>query len=110
MPRGLAPSGIPTRSIQWLVLAIGMAALPLPGGDALANTTAVPAMLATKAEAEEAARKHVNRSGAHPMGKPWMPCANTARSAVQPTTTTEARASATALKTPSWWPQASPLA
>ncbi len=75
MPQGLLASGIPTRSIQWLLGAIGMAALPLLGGSALGNTTAVPALYATKAEAENAARKHFNCTGAHPMGHQWMPCA-----------------------------------
>jgi hypothetical protein len=28
-----------------------------------------------KAEAEDAARKHFNCTGAHLMGKQWMPCA-----------------------------------
>lgn len=75
MPQGLLASGIPTRSIQWLLGAIGMAALPLLGGSVLGNTTAVPALYATKAEAENAARKHFNCTGAHPMGHQWMPCA-----------------------------------
>ncbi|MBM5816515.1 MAG: hypothetical protein FJ083_07990, partial [Cyanobacteria bacterium K_Offshore_surface_m2_239] len=51
-----------------------MIALPLLGGAALANTPAVPAVYATRAEAEDAARKHFNCTGAHPMGKQWMPC------------------------------------
>jgi hypothetical protein len=75
MPQRFASSGIPTRTVQRLLGAIGMAALPLLGGYALANTTAVPAVYATRAEAEEAARKHFNCTGAHPMGKQWMPCA-----------------------------------
>jgi hypothetical protein len=32
-------------------------------------------MYATKAEAEEAAKKHFNCTGAHAMGNQWMPCA-----------------------------------
>jgi len=35
----------------------------------------VPALYPTKAEAEKAARLHFNCSGAHRMGKQWMPCA-----------------------------------
>jgi hypothetical protein len=31
-------------------------------------------MYATKAEAEEAAKKHFNCAGAHAMGNQWMPC------------------------------------
>ncbi|MBM5793391.1 MAG: hypothetical protein FJ049_05805 [Cyanobacteria bacterium M_surface_7_m2_037] len=31
-------------------------------------------MYATKEEAEAAAEKHFNCTGAHPMGKQWMPC------------------------------------
>ena len=42
---------------------------------AQANTGGVPAMYATKAEAETAAKKHFNCTGAHPMGNQWMPCA-----------------------------------
>jgi hypothetical protein len=42
-------------------------------GAALAET-GVPALYATKADAEAAAKKHFNCTGAHQMGKPWMPC------------------------------------
>ncbi len=46
---------------------------------ALANPSsgsgAVPALYATKAEAEKAARLHFNCTGAHRMGQQWMPCA-----------------------------------
>jgi hypothetical protein len=41
---------------------------------AQANTGGVPAMYATKAEAEAAAKKHFNCTGAHQMGNQWMPC------------------------------------
>jgi len=41
---------------------------------AQANTGGVPAMYATKVEAEAAAKKHFNCTGAHPMGNQWMPC------------------------------------
>jgi hypothetical protein len=44
-------------------------------GVAQANTGGVPAMYATKAEAEAAAKKHFNCTGAHQMGNQWMPCA-----------------------------------
>jgi hypothetical protein len=44
-------------------------------GAAQANTGGVPAMYATKAQAEAAAKKHFNCTGAHPMGDQWMPCA-----------------------------------
>jgi len=43
-------------------------------GAAQANTGGVPALYATKAEAEAAAKKHFNCTGAHQMGKQWMPC------------------------------------
>ncbi len=36
---------------------------------------AVPALYATQAEAEKAARLHFNCTGAHRMGNQWMPCA-----------------------------------
>lgn len=68
-------SGFRSGRIQWLLSAIGIAALQLVGTGALANTGGVPAVYATKAEAEEAAKKHFHCTGAHPMGKQWMPCA-----------------------------------
>jgi hypothetical protein len=39
------------------------------------GSEAVPALYATKAEAEKAARLHFNCTGAHRMGQQWMPCA-----------------------------------
>jgi len=74
MPQGHEARGIPAKPIQGLLVAVGLAVLPLLGGGALANTTAVPAVYATKAEAETAAREHFNCTGAHPMGNQWMPC------------------------------------
>lgn len=74
MPQGHEVRGIPAKPIQGLLGAVGLAVLPLLGGGALANTTAVPAVYATKAEAETAAREHFNCTGAHPMGNQWMPC------------------------------------
>lgn len=53
-----------------------LAALVLLAPVALANPAAVPALYATKAEAEAAAKQHFNCTGAHPMGKQWMPCAS----------------------------------
>ena len=53
-----------------------VAALVLLGPVALANPSAVPALYATKAEAEAAAKQHFNCTGAHPMGQQWMPCAS----------------------------------
>jgi len=75
MPQGHAARGVLAKPIQGLLGAMGLAVLPLLGGGALANTTAVPAVYATKAEAETAARKHFNCTGAHAMGHQWMPCA-----------------------------------
>jgi hypothetical protein len=43
-------------------------------GSAQANPGGVPALFATKAEAEAAAKKHFNCTGAHQMGHQWMPC------------------------------------
>ncbi|MEB3271727.1 MAG: hypothetical protein VKJ44_08795 [Synechococcus sp.] len=74
-PTALAPCGIATRCLPWLPGVLCAAALALLAGGAQANTSAVPAIYATRAEAEEAARKHFHCSGAHPMGKHWMPCA-----------------------------------
>jgi len=59
-------------------------------GAAQANTGGVPAMYATKAEAEAAAKKHFNCTGAHQMGNQWMPCATHGQSTETPNTTTEA--------------------
>ena len=73
MTQGLAPSGLVRNSTFRLLVAIGLAVLPLLGGSALANPTAVPATYATKAEAEAAASK-LGCTGAHPMGNQWMPC------------------------------------
>ena len=75
MPQGRPARVIQSKPIQGLLGAMGLAVLPLLAGGALANTTAVPAVYATKAEAETAARKHFNCTGAHPMGHQWMPCA-----------------------------------
>jgi len=41
----------------------------------LAGSGGVPAMYATQAEAEKAAKLHFNCTGAHKMGDQWMPCA-----------------------------------
>jgi hypothetical protein len=74
MTQGFAPSGKASKSTFRLLGAIGLAALPLLGGSALANPAAVPATYATKAEAEAAASK-LGCTGAHPKGSRWMPCA-----------------------------------
>lgn len=74
MTPGFALSGKASKSTFRLLGAIGLAALPLLGGSALANPAAVPATYATKAEAEAAASK-LGCTGAHPMGSRWMPCA-----------------------------------
>jgi hypothetical protein len=75
MPQGRPARVIQSKPIQGLLGAMGLAVLPLLAGVALANTPSVPAVYATKAEAETAARKHFNCTGAHPMGHQWMPCA-----------------------------------
>ncbi len=58
-----------------------LAALVLLAPAALANPSSVPALYATKAEAEAAAKQHFNCTGAHPMGKQWMPCDSHGKSA-----------------------------
>ena len=58
-----------------LLLALASACLPSLACAQTTNAGAVPAMYATKAEAEAAAKKHFNCTGAHPMGNQWMPCA-----------------------------------
>ena len=63
-------------SLQRRVILIAIAAAaPLCGAAANASPAGVPALYATKAEAEEAARKHFHCTGAHAMGEQWMPCA-----------------------------------
>lgn len=58
-----------------LLSVVGLASLAPMGLAAHANQAGVPALYATRAEAEEAARKHFNCTGAHAMGQQWMPCA-----------------------------------
>jgi hypothetical protein len=53
---------------------IGIAAGLQLSGPVQANTSGVPALYATKAEAEAAAKQHFNCTGAHQMGTQWMPC------------------------------------
>jgi hypothetical protein len=57
-----------------LLLALASACLPSVACAQTTNSGAVPAMYATKAEAEKAAPK-LNCTGAHQMGDTWMPCA-----------------------------------
>ncbi|MCP9890324.1 hypothetical protein KBY57_04505 [Cyanobium sp. Aljojuca 7D2] len=57
-----------------LLCALVFACLPPVASAQHANQGAVPAMYATKAEAEKAASKF-NCTGAHQMGDKWMPCA-----------------------------------
>jgi len=56
-----------------LLLACVSACVPSVACAQHSNTGAVPAMYATKAEAEKAATKF-NCTGAHQMGDQWMPC------------------------------------
>ena len=70
MPQAPAVRRLP-RLFSLIAIATGIQLI----GAAQANTGAVPAMYATKAEAEAAAKKHFNCTGAHQMGNQWMPCA-----------------------------------
>jgi hypothetical protein len=54
--------------VHLLFSAAGLAA-PAAGSDG------VPALYATQAEAQKAAKLHFNCTGAHKMGGQWMPCA-----------------------------------
>ena len=67
------PSQWPTR----VAVAIGANLLFSAAGLAApaAGSGGVPAMYATQAEAEKAAKLHFNCTGAHKMGTQWMPCA-----------------------------------
>ena len=65
-----------------LLLAAAALAGPAAAGAAPANPATgstgkggVPALYATRAEAETAAKLHFHCSGAHKMGNQWMPCA-----------------------------------
>ncbi len=69
---------MPKTSLRQVVMGtagyIALALAPLVSTAVQANSAGVPAMYATKAEAEEAAKKHFNCTGAHAMGNQWMPC------------------------------------
>ena len=56
-----------------LLPALSSACLPALACAEHSNSGGVPAMYATKAEAEKAASKF-NCTGAHQMGDKWMPC------------------------------------
>lgn len=56
--------------------ALSVAACTTLGTYAQPSSSGVPALYATKAEAEAAAKKHFNCTGAHQMGNQWMPCAS----------------------------------
>jgi hypothetical protein len=66
-----------TRSL--LLLAVAAMGAPLVAAAAPASSAAdkgVPALYATRAEAETAAKLHFHCTGAHKMGNQWMPCAD----------------------------------
>ena len=75
MPQLSAVAPLPVR---WLGGLIVGSALLLPAGGSRAEQggkpAAVPALYATQAEAERAAKQHFNCTGAHRMGDHWMPC------------------------------------
>ena len=60
--------------------ALGALALLLCPGPSLASTPATshgtPALYASQAEAEQAAKQHFHCTGAHRMGDQWMPCSS----------------------------------
>lgn len=62
----------PRQLLQLVVISTGLQLM----AQAYAKEDGVPAMYATKAEAEAAAKKHFNCTGAHPMGRQWMPCSS----------------------------------
>jgi hypothetical protein len=70
MPRAQRTSQLSQRlSVIWITTGF-----QLLGAVALANPNGIPALYDTKAEAEAAAKKHFNCTGAHQMGNQWMPC------------------------------------
>lgn len=68
------PQVSPKRLGSAIVSIISLAASSVVGATAQANTGGLPALYATKAEAEAAAKQHFNCTGAHQMGNQWMPC------------------------------------
>ena len=61
--------------LSGLLLGSALLVLPTAGrAEQAAKPAAVPALYATQAEAEQAARKHFHCEGAHRMGNQWMPC------------------------------------
>ena len=67
---------LPSRWPARVAAAIGANLLLSAAGLAAsaAGSGGVPAMYATQAEAEKAAKLHFNCTGAHKMGTQWMPC------------------------------------
>ena len=57
-----------------LFVVLAATALPSVASGQQANSGAVPALYATRAEAEQAAARF-HCTGAHQMGDQWMPCA-----------------------------------
>ena len=79
-PSALATVPLSPRFTPWVVrvaaalganLLLSAASLAAPAS----GSGGVPAMYATQAEAEKAARLHFHCTGAHRMGSQWMPCA-----------------------------------
>ena len=74
----ISATSVPDVRLQHLTAslagALSVATCTTLGTYAQTNSGGVPAMYATKTEAEAAAKEHFNCSGAHPMGNQWMPC------------------------------------
>ena len=56
------------------IVAAQAAAGAAPPANPSTGDTGVPALYATRAEAEKAAKLHFRCTGAHKMGNHWMPC------------------------------------
>ncbi|MEA5424874.1 DUF3721 domain-containing protein [Synechococcus sp. CCY9202] len=70
MSHRFSPWGVQAAATIGANLLFSAAALAAPA----AGSGGVPAMYATQAEAEKAAKLHFNCTGAHRMGNQWMPC------------------------------------
>ena len=71
----MGPSALMTMRTPWMLALTLLAASPAGLANPQPNGGAVPAMYPTKAEAEQAA-KQLGCTGAHAMGKQWMPCSS----------------------------------
>jgi hypothetical protein len=73
--RGLAP-GLALVALGAAGSVLGIALVRTSVAQTKPSKHPVPALYPTRAEAEKAAKRHFQCTGAHPMGQQWMPCAH----------------------------------